>query len=127
MTPDPMTPDPMTAEQVRADDRAHVFHSGSAQGAIDPLPIERAQGSYFWDYAGNRYLDFSSQLVNVNLGHHHPPMVAAIQQQAAKLCTIQPAFANDKRGEAARLIVGVAPGAGGPVDARHGTRGGRPV
>jgi taurine---2-oxoglutarate transaminase len=94
---------------VRADDRAHVFHSWSAQGSVDPLPIAGALGSYFWDYSGKRYLDFSSQLVNVNIGHQHPRLVAAIQEQAAKLCTISPAFANDKRGEAARLIAEVAP------------------
>jgi taurine---2-oxoglutarate transaminase len=96
--------------EVRADDRAHVFHSWSAQGLINPLPIAGASGSYFWDYEGRRYLDFSSQLVNINIGHQHPRLVAAIQEQAAKLCTIQPAFANDKRGEAARLIAELAPG-----------------
>lgn len=95
---------------VRADDRAHVFHSWSAQGLIDPLPIAGAEGSWFWDYTGKRYLDFSSQLVNVNIGHQHPRLVAAIQEQAAKLCTIAPSFANDKRGEAARLIAELAPG-----------------
>lgn len=95
---------------VRSDDRAHVFHSWSAQGLINPMPIERALGSYFWDYTGKRYLDFSSQLVNMNIGHQHPRLVAAIQEQAGKLCTVAPAFANDKRGEAARLIAELAPG-----------------
>jgi taurine--2-oxoglutarate transaminase len=98
------------AEQVRADDRAHVFHSWSAQALIDPLPIASASGSYFTDYDGNRYLDFSSQLVNVNIGYQHPRLVAAIQEQAARLCTIQPSFANDARSEAARLIAELAPG-----------------
>jgi len=96
-------------EQVRADDRAHVFHSWSAQALIDPLPIASAQGSYFTDYAGKRYLDFSSQLVNVNIGYQHPKLVAAIQEQAARLCTVGPPFANDARSEAARLIAEVAP------------------
>jgi taurine--2-oxoglutarate transaminase len=91
-------------------DRAHVFHSWSAQALIDPLVIERAEGSCFWDAAGKRYLDFSSQLVNVNIGHQHPRLVAAIQEQAAKLCTVAPAFANDARSEAARLIAERAPG-----------------
>jgi taurine--2-oxoglutarate transaminase len=99
-----------TDASVRADDRAHVFHSWSAQGLIDPMPIAGALGSYFWDYIGKRYLDFSSQLVNVNIGHQHPRLVAAIQEQAATLCTVAPAFANDKRGEAARLIAELAPG-----------------
>jgi taurine--2-oxoglutarate transaminase len=95
---------------VRKNDRTYVFHSWSAQGSIDPLPIAGALGSYFWDYSGKRYLDFSSQLVNVNIGHQHPKLVAAIQEQAAKLCTVAPAFANDQRGEAARLIAELAPG-----------------
>ena len=94
---------------VRADDRAHVFHSWSAQDAIDPLPIASAIGSHFTDYAGKTYLDFSSQLVNANIGYQHPKLVAAIVEQAGRLCTIQPAFANDARSEAARLIAEVAP------------------
>ena len=103
--------DALTEEQrVRRDDRAHVFHSWSAQALIDPLPIAGAQGSYFWDYDGNRYLDFSSQLVNVNIGYQHPKLVAAIAQQATKLATIAPGYANDARSEAARLIAEIAPG-----------------
>src|SRR6476659_7674009 len=97
-------------EDVRRLDRAHVFHSWSAQALIDPLPIASAQGSYFTDYSGKRYLDFSSQLVNVNIGYQHPKMVAAIQEPAARLTTISPAFANDARSEAARLIAEIAPG-----------------
>jgi taurine---2-oxoglutarate transaminase len=100
----------MDDSSVRADDRAHVFHSWSAQGLIDPLPIAGAEGSHIWDYSGKRYLDFSSQLVNMNIGHQHPRLVEAIQRQAAELCTVAPFFANDKRGEAARLIAEVAPG-----------------
>lgn len=107
---DTLTPAVAGEQQVRRDDRAHVFHSWSAQGLIDPLPIASAQGSYFTDYAGKRYLDFSSQLVNVNIGYQHPKLVAAIQEQAARLTTISPAFANDARSEAARLIAEVAPG-----------------
>jgi taurine--2-oxoglutarate transaminase len=100
----------LTEADVRALDRAHVFHSWSAQALIDPLPIAGAEGCYFWDYEGTRYLDFSSQLVNVNIGYQHPKLVAAIQAQAAALCTIQPSFANDARSEAARLIAEIAPG-----------------
>ncbi len=94
--------------QVRADDRGHVFHSWSAQALIDPLPVAGGSGSTFWDYAGNSYLDFSSQLVNLNLGHQHPDLVAAIQTQAGRLATIQPSMANDVRGELARHIADVA-------------------
>ena len=101
---------PTDVATVKALDKAHVFHSWSAQALIDPLPIASAQGSYFTDYDGKSYLDFSSQLVNVNIGYQHPKLVAAIQDYAAKMCTIQPAFANDARSEAARLIAEVAPG-----------------
>jgi taurine---2-oxoglutarate transaminase len=101
---------PSDEARVRADDRAHVFHSWSAQAKIDPMPIASASGSHFTDYSGRRYLDFSSQLVNVNIGYQHPKLVAAIQEQAGKLCTISPAFANDARSEAARLIAEIAPG-----------------
>ncbi len=105
-----LLPAPGDEARVRRDDRGHVFHSWSAQGAIDPLPIASAQGSYFTDYSGKRYLDFSSQLVNVNIGYQHPKLVAAVQEQAARLCTIAPGFANDARSEAARLIAEIAPG-----------------
>ncbi|MEO7070099.1 MAG: aspartate aminotransferase family protein, partial [Nostocoides sp.] len=98
----------MDEAAVRAADRAHVFHSWSAQALIDPLPIASALGSYFTDYSGKRYLDFSSQLVNVNIGYQHPRLVAAIQEQAGRLSTIAPGFANDARSEAARLIVEAA-------------------
>jgi len=103
------TPDPARGDEIVALDRTHVFHSWSAQGALSPLPIAGAEGSYFWDYAGNRYLDFSSQLVNVNIGHQHPKVIAAIQEQAGRLATVAPQHANDVRSEAARLISELAP------------------
>ncbi|MEE1786467.1 aspartate aminotransferase family protein [Streptomyces sp. SP17BM10] len=104
------TADSAAGQVVKAADRAHVFHSWSAQALIDPLAVAGAEGSYFWDYDGNRYLDFSSQLVNTNIGHQHPKVVAAIQEQAAKLCTIAPGFAVEPRSEAARLIAERTPG-----------------
>ncbi|MGW7448176.1 aminotransferase class III-fold pyridoxal phosphate-dependent enzyme [Kitasatospora sp. NPDC054795] len=104
------TADSAAGQAVKAADRAHVFHSWSAQALIDPLAVAGAEGSYFWDYDGNRYLDFSSQLVNTNIGHQHPRVVAAIQEQAAKLCTIAPGFAVESRSEAARLIAERTPG-----------------
>lgn len=97
--------DTKAQREVRANDRGHVFHSWSAQGLINPLPIAKAEGVRMWDYDGNEYLDFSSQLVNLNLGHQHPALVKAIQDQAGRLATIQPAMANDVRGELAKRIV----------------------
>ncbi|MDX2292657.1 MULTISPECIES: aspartate aminotransferase family protein [Streptomyces] len=109
MTPH-VVPDPQAGAAVKAADRAHVFHSWSAQGLIDPLAVAGAEGSYFWDYDGNRYLDFTSGLVYTNIGYQHPKVVAAIQEQAGKLATFAPAFAVDVRSEAARLIAERTPG-----------------
>ncbi len=103
------SPNPQRGREVYDLDRAHVFHSWSAQDKIAPMTLAGGEGSYVWDYDGKRYLDLSSQLVNTNIGHQHPKVVAAIQEQAARLCTIAPQHANDVRGEAARLIVSKAP------------------
>lgn len=86
-------------------DRSYVFHSWSAQDLIDPLPVKSGDGSYFWDYEDNRYLDFSSQLVNLNLGHQHPRLIQSIKDQAEALCTVAPSFAEKTRSELAELIV----------------------
>src|SRR3954452_10514071 len=91
-------------------DRKHVFHSWSAQAQIKPMTIIAADGQYVWDGDGNKLLDFSGQLVFTNIGHQHPKVVAAIAEQAAKLCTIAPQHANDARSEAARLIAERTPG-----------------
>src|SRR6195952_5311108 len=101
---------PTDLATVKALDKAHVFHSWSAQKLIDPLPIASASGSHFTDYEGKTYLDFSSQLVNANIGYQHPRLIAAIQEDAGRMTTIQPSFANDARSEAARLICELAPG-----------------
>lgn len=90
-------------------DRAHVFHSWSAQAEISPLVLTDARGSRVWDEDGSEYLDFSSQLVYTNLGHAHPRIIQAIKDQADRLCTVAPQYANDQRSEAARLIAELAP------------------
>lgn len=110
--PNGLTVEAAKAEAARAYelDRAHVFHSWSAQEEISPMTITAAQGSYVWDGDGNRLLDFSCQLVNTNIGHQHPKVVAAIAEQAAKLCTVAPQYANSARSEAARLIAERTPG-----------------
>lgn len=91
-------------------DRAHVFHSWSAQAALKPMTVIGSEGSYVWDGDGTKLLDFSGQLVFTNIGHQHPKVVAAIADQAAKLCTIAPQHVNAARSEAARLIAERTPG-----------------
>lgn len=95
---------PERGKAVFATDRAHVFHSWSAQAQISPLPIAGGAGSYIWDFDGKKYLDFSGQLVFTNIGFQHPKVVKAIQDQAAQLTTIAPQHANEARGEAAKRI-----------------------
>jgi taurine---2-oxoglutarate transaminase len=103
-------PDAGAPSAARRSDRAHVLHSWSAHATFEPLVVTGAEGAYFVDESGRRWLDFSSQLVNANVGHQHPKLIAAIQAQAAKLCTIAPYHANEATSEAARLIAEVAPG-----------------
>ncbi|ABK04497.1 aminotransferase [Arthrobacter sp. FB24] len=86
-----------------------VFHPWVVQGPRDVPTLVGGSGSYVTDVNGRRYLDFSSQLVFTNLGHQHPRIVAAIKEQADRLCALAPGNASDIRGEAARLIVEVAP------------------
>lgn len=90
-------------------DREYVFHSWSAQAALSPVVIAGGSGCVVWDHAGNRYLDFSSQLVNVNIGHQHPAVIDAIHRQADLQTTIGPAAASLARGEAAKRIIARAP------------------
>jgi taurine---2-oxoglutarate transaminase len=90
-------------------DRAHVFHSWSAQAALDPLVVTSAAGCEVTLEDGRRLLDFSSQLVNTNIGHQHPAVVAAIQDQASTLTTIAPQHAVLPRGRAAEAILRHAP------------------
>ena len=66
--------------RIRELSKAHVFTSWSAQKAIDPLPLAGGEGAWFWDHQGRRFLDLTSQLVNVNLGYQHPRLTAAIQE-----------------------------------------------
>ena len=89
-------------------DRSHVFHSWSAQGALKPFVMAGGLASSIWDYNGNRYLDFSSQLVNMNIGHQHPKVIDAIKAQADLLTMVAPAHANLARGQAAKRILAKA-------------------
>jgi taurine---2-oxoglutarate transaminase len=113
--------DPADGPRAKELDRANVLHSWSAQATLDPFVIAGGAGSEVWGYDGERYLDFSSQLVNTNIGHAHPAVVEAIRRQAAILPTVAPAHANLARGEAAARILELA---GAPFDKVFFTNGG---
>ncbi len=99
-----MTADASTSE-LKTLDKAHNFYSWSVQSAIAPMMVSHASGMHVYDTDGNAYLDFSSQLVNTNIGHSHPKVVAAIQDQAQKLATVSPAASSEPRVQAATRIV----------------------
>lgn len=98
-----------TNQSVAKNDLDYVFHSWSVQNQLKPMAFKTGQGCYLEDFEGNQYLDFSSQLVNTNIGHQHPKVVAAIMEQAQLLSTIAPAHANKTRALAARKILEIAP------------------
>jgi len=101
-------PNPERGKEVFDLDRKYVFHSWSAQAQISPLPVAGGKGSYFWDFEGKKYLDFSCQLVFTNIGFQHPKVIDAIKKQADVLATVAPQVANDVRSEAAKRIVELA-------------------
>ncbi|MET4703871.1 aspartate aminotransferase family protein [Frigoribacterium sp. UYMn621] len=106
--PDAGTFDPSDGAVAYDLDRSHVFHSWSAQGALKPFVMAGGLASTIWDYDGNHYLDFSSQLVNMNIGHQHPRVIDAIKAQADLLTMVAPAHANLARGQAAKRILAKA-------------------
>jgi len=100
----------MNNEEIIRLNREYTFFSWAAQEAVNPVPVARADGVYIWDADGQRYLDFSSQLMNVNIGHSHPRVIDAIREQADRLLYAAPAFATQPRGELGRMLAEIAPG-----------------
>ncbi len=100
----------LSAQEIVRLNREYTFFSWSVQSAVNPIAAVRGEGVYFWDADGKRYLDFSSQLMNLNIGHQHPRVVRAIQEQAAQLCFVQPALATEPRGRMGELLAQFAPG-----------------
>ena len=100
----------LTAQEIIKLNREYTFFSWSVQSATNPIPMSRAEGIYFWDVDGNKYIDFSSQLMNMNIGHQHPKVIRAIQDQAAQLCYAHPGMATEPRGLLGQKIAEVSPG-----------------
>lgn len=98
------------SESILASEREYILHTWTSQVRVAPFVIQRAEGRHFWDDGGKRYLDFSSQLINVNVGHQHPKILRAIQEQVERLCYVVPSAANDRRAELAKLLVEITPG-----------------
>lgn len=99
-----------SAAEIAELNREYTFFDWAAQGAVRPLAVERAEGSYLYDHDGRRFLDLNAQLMNVNIGHQHPAVVEAIKAQADKLCYVNPRFASEPRGELGRELAEITPG-----------------
>jgi taurine--2-oxoglutarate transaminase len=91
--------------------KTHTMYTWSANEKVNPIPVERAEGVYFYEPGGKRYLDFNSQLMSVNIGHSHPKVVQAMKEQADKLLYSFPGTATKERAELAQLLVKLLPGA----------------
>jgi taurine--2-oxoglutarate transaminase len=92
------------SRQVVQDNRDYTMFSWSVQGASAPIHMKRGQGVWFWDGDDNKWLDFSSQLINLNVGHQHPKMLEAIKKQVDELCFAGPSFATEPRGQLGKKL-----------------------
>jgi taurine---2-oxoglutarate transaminase len=99
----------MTTEEVVALTKKLNYGTWRYQKSWNPLHVVDAEGCYFTDAAGKRYLDFSSQLMCVNLGHKNQAVIKAIQEQAASLPYIMPGYATTTRAELSKLLLEVLP------------------
>ena len=111
----------MSGEQMVALSRQHTIFEWSAQSKVDPIPVARAKGIYFWTPEGKRYIDFNSQLMCVNIGHGDERVVRAIQDQAAVLAYANPFMATEPRARLGAKLAEVCPG---DIDAFFFTNGG---
>jgi taurine--2-oxoglutarate transaminase len=100
----------LTGEEIVALCRKHSIFEWSVQPKVDPIPVARAKGVYFWTPEGKRYLDFNSQLMCTNIGHGHPKVVKAIQDQAAILCYANPFLATEPRARLGAKLAEITPG-----------------
>ena len=99
----------MTAQEIKENAKKYVLQSWSKQKTLNPIPVERAEGIYFYDYEGNRYTDMSSQLVNLNLGFGNEDIANAIKEQVDKYCFVGPSYAAEPRVTLAKMIIDLLP------------------
>ena len=99
----------MDSEQIKALCSAHTMWTWSAGKNVDPLPVERAEGIYFWTFEGERFIDFNSQLMSVNIGHSHPRVIAAMKEALDGLIYSFPGTATEPRARMGKLLSELLP------------------
>jgi taurine--2-oxoglutarate transaminase len=112
---------PMSGEEMVALARQHTLYEWSAQSKVEPIPVARAKGVYFWTPEGRRYIDFNSQLMCVNIGHGDERVIRAVQQQVATLAYANPFMATEPRARLGARLAGITPG---DIDTFFFTNGG---
>jgi taurine--2-oxoglutarate transaminase len=110
-----------SGEEIVALTKAHTLYEWSAQSKVDPIPVAGAEGCWFWTPEGKRYLDFNSQLMCVNIGHSHPRVIKAIQDQVATLAYANPFMATEPRALLGEKLAALTPG---DIDSFFFTNGG---
>lgn len=99
----------MNGSEIKEMQVKYNLQSWSKQRGINPIPIEKADGIYMWDFDGNRYSDMSSQLVNLNVGHNCRPIIEAIKEQAEKYCYLSPSYGSEPRAKLAKMVIDLMP------------------
>ena len=105
----------MTGKEIKETQKKYVLQSWSKQGNLNPIPVEKAEGIYYYDFEGNRYTDMASQLVNLNLGYGNKDIADAIKEQVDKYCYIGPSIASEPRAKLAKMIIDLLPDTFGKV------------
>lgn len=100
----------MDPSKIAENEKKYVIHSWTAQKDFKPFIVTGGKGAVIWDETGRKYLDFSSQLFNVNLGHQHPKVIAAIKEEVDRLAYVGPSPANETRAELCRILAEITPG-----------------
>ena len=111
----------MTGEEIVALSKKHTIFEWVAQASVDPIPVARAKGIYFWTPEGKRFIDFNSQLMCVNIGHSDPRVIEAIQKQAAELTYVTSSLTTEPRARLGAKLAEIAPG---DIDVFFFTNGG---
>lgn len=112
---------PMSGDEIVALSRRHTLYEWSAQAKVDPIPVARAEGIYFWTPEGKRFIDFNSQLMSVNIGHSDARVLQAITEQLSKLAYVSPFMATEPRARLGQKLAEITPG---DIDTFFFTNGG---
>lgn len=99
----------LTHEELVKQNKKYTMASWTAQSNWNPISMSKAEGVYFWDADGKQYLDWSSQLMNVNVGHGHPHVIKAVQDQIAQMGHAYPGIATEPRAKLGKLLQEITP------------------